>query len=144
MRLRLTVALASILALVPVAASAADEQAEPKPQELIVLIGRGYYREYCRSCHGADGVGNGPAARALARQPADLTRIAERRKGTFNSVEVAALIDGRIDIPAHGSREMPVWGSVFSKEAGDDSLGDEIVRGRLLMLVEYLRSIQRR
>jgi mono/diheme cytochrome c family protein len=125
-------------------AAAGGQPDEPKPQELIVMVGQSYYREYCRSCHGADGVGNGPAARAMAPRPADLTRIAERRKGTFNPVEVAALIDGRIDIPAHGSREMPVWGSVFSREAGDDAFGDEIVRGRLLMLVEYLRSIQRR
>jgi hypothetical protein len=144
MRLNPTLALACILVWIPMAASAAEKKAEPKPQELIVMVGHSYYREYCRSCHGTDAVGNGPAARALTPRPADLTRIAERRQGVFNSVEVAALIDGRIDIPAHGSREMPVWGSVFSKEAGGDSLGDEIVRGRLLMLVEYLRTIQRR
>ncbi len=142
MRLGLAVSFVTVLTLTA-SAVPAGETSEPKPQELIVLVGRSYYRDYCRSCHGNDGMGNGPAARALTPRPADLTRIAERHGGTFNAVEVAARIDGRIDLPAHGSHDMPVWGRLFSQEVGDDSLSDEIVRGRLLILVEYLRSIQR-
>ena len=56
---------------------------------------------------------------------------------------MAAIIDGRASIAAHGGREMPVWGRAFADEVGGDAVGDEVVRGRLLILVEYLRSIQR-
>jgi len=53
-----------------------------------------------------------PAA-ALTTPPADLTRIAARRGGSFPDGEVARFVDGRFDLPAHGTREMPVWGERF-------------------------------
>ena len=115
---------------------------DPKPLELIELIGREYFVDYCASCHGKDARGRGPAAAALKKMPADLTRISERRDGSFPSAQIAAFIDGRIDIEAHGSRDMPVWGRDFAEQVGSDATGDELVRGRLLVLVEYLRSIQ--
>jgi len=115
----------------------------PQPSELIVEVGHAYFKQYCASCHGKDALGDGPSAPALKTPPPDLTRIAARRKGVFNSAEVAAIIDGRTQVAAHGSGVMPVWGRRFSEESGDDSIGDEIVRGRLLILVEYLRSVQR-
>lgn len=36
--------------------------------------GRGVYRRLCQGCHGADGRGDGPAAKFLAIPPTDLTR----------------------------------------------------------------------
>jgi hypothetical protein len=37
---------------------------------------------------------------------------------------------------------MPVWGVRFSTRVHEGSSEDEVARGRLLVLVEYLRSIQ--
>jgi len=38
---------------------------------------------YCAACHGLDGKGTGPAAAALKKAPADLTKISARNGGTF-------------------------------------------------------------
>jgi putative copper resistance protein D len=38
-----------------------------------IVGGQDLYRTHCRSCHGASGYGDGPAAAALPRRPADLT-----------------------------------------------------------------------
>ena len=39
--------------------------------------------------------------------------------------------------------ESPVWGVVFATRVHEASNEEEVARGRLLVLVEYLRSIQR-
>jgi mono/diheme cytochrome c family protein len=105
-------------------------------------IGRTYFVTYCSACHGLDGRGNGPVAAALRTPPADLTRIAQRRGGKFPEAEIAAYIDGRANVQAHGSREMPVWGQKFSEKFGGDTTSEEFVRGHLLILIQYLKSIQ--
>jgi hypothetical protein len=56
--------------------------------------------------------------------------------------EIAASIDGRTVVSAHGSREMPIWGERFGEMGGGGSIGEEVVRGNLLVLMEYLQSIQ--
>ena len=106
-------------------------------------MGRQFFERYCSTCHGMDGRGQGPAALALRTPPADLTQIAKRRGGQFPAAEIAATIDGRTQVRAHGSREMPVWGEHFSEQVGGGSLGEEVVRGNLLILIQYLQSIQR-
>jgi mono/diheme cytochrome c family protein len=107
-----------------------------------VPLGRKYFVQYCSACHGMDASGNGPVAPALRPPPADLRRIARRRGGTFPEAEIAAYIDGRTFIRAHGSREMPVWGERFAEQVGGGSVGEEVVRGHLLLLVDYLKSLQ--
>jgi len=98
---------------------------------------------YCSACHGAHGHGDGPAAVALRPPPADLTGIAQRRDGLFPVAEVTAVIDGRTIIPAHGSREMPIWGERFGEMAGGGPAGEAVVSDVLRMLVDYLQAIQR-
>lgn len=105
-------------------------------------IGHTYFVTYCSSCHGLDGRGHGPVAASLRTPPADLTRIAQRRGGAFPEAEIAAYIDGRTNVRAHGSREMPVWGQKFGEKFGGDSISEEFVRGHLLVLIQYLKSIQ--
>jgi mono/diheme cytochrome c family protein len=105
--------------------------------------GQQYFQRYCSVCHGLSGRGDGPAAPALQPPPADLTRIAQRRGGHFPVADIAAFIDGRTVMPAHGSREMPIWGERFGEMGGGGSVGEEVVRGNLLILIEYLQSIQR-
>jgi mono/diheme cytochrome c family protein len=127
--------------LLGMAAATAQQPPPPIPGET-VSAGRQYFVRYCSACHGMTGRGDGPAASALRTPPADLTRIAQRRGGYFPVAEIAAFIDGRTVVPAHGSREMPIWGERFGEMVGGGSVGEEVVRGNLLVLIEYLQSIQ--
>lgn len=122
----------------PVASQAPDES----PDSLLASVGAGYFQEYCASCHGVEARGDGPAAAALSPRPADLTRIAARRQGQFPSADIAKFIDGRFEVAAHGSRAMPIWGREFLPSGIEPGSADEIGRGRILTLVEYLRTIQ--
>ena len=122
--------------------AAGPTRAEEKFDRVLAEMGAEYYGQYCASCHGRNGAGRGPAAAALKTRPADLTRIAQRRGGTFPDGEMARFIDGRFEVTAHGSREMPVWGRRFGERIPEAGISESIVRGRILVLVEYLKSIQ--
>ena len=78
--------------------------------------GKDMYVAYCASCHGMDGMGNGPAATALKIPPTDLTMLARKNKGAYPGSDVYEIIvsSGTALIPAHGSAEMPVWGPLFA------------------------------
>jgi mono/diheme cytochrome c family protein len=112
-------------------------------REARVAAGESLFGAYCSSCHGTDAKGNGPVAPALRTKPADLTRIAERSGGTFDAAKVAAFIDGRMRIEAHGEREMPVWGRLYD-DRNQNIMTDErlLSPGMIFDLVEYLRTIQ--
>ncbi len=120
--------------------SSAAEPSDP----MLAEVGAGMFKQYCASCHGMTGEGDGPVAGSLKKPPADLTRIAARRGGKFPDAEISRWIDGRFDAPAHGTREMPVWGRQFQDTFAKGTDPDEVVRGRLLTLVEYLKTIQKK
>ena len=120
----------------------AGAQQPPSIPGATVSAGQQYFERYCSACHGMTGRGDGSAAPALRIPPADLTRLAQRRGGHFPVAEIAAFIDGRTSVPAHGSREMPIWGERFGEMGGGGSVGEEVVRGNLLVLIEYLQAIQ--
>jgi mono/diheme cytochrome c family protein len=132
-------------ALIAIALVLATRGSANEPGHDPLLAGRGapMYLQYCAACHGRQARGDGPAVKALVRQPADLTTIAARRGGSFPSAEIARFIDGRFDLPAHGSREMPVWGQQFAADFPDPDVGETIARGNIASLIEYLKSIQR-
>jgi mono/diheme cytochrome c family protein len=117
-------------------------EATNAPIPMLVEVGREEFVQHCAACHGMDARGGGPVASALRTVPADLTQIAARRGGDFPSDEIAEWIDGRLATAAHGTREMPVWGARFSQGLPPDPLSQDLVRGRIETLVEYLRSIQ--
>jgi mono/diheme cytochrome c family protein len=96
------------------------------------------YKAYCAVCHGPGAKGDGPAATALKKAPADLTTIAKRSGGKFSPTDVEAVIIGQQAMASHGSREMPIWGPVFQSLAPDSS----VMKLRVANLVNYLRSIQ--
>jgi mono/diheme cytochrome c family protein len=105
--------------------------------------GEELFVRFCASCHGSEGMGDGPVSRSLNVAVPDLTRIASRY-GEFPSVLIRDIIDGRgIDTRAHGTREMPVWGVEFWVEEGGDVNAQRAVRNAIFRLVEHLRSIQR-
>jgi mono/diheme cytochrome c family protein len=121
---------------------AQDVAEEASAEDLLRQIGRADFLRFCSSCHGASARGDGPVAASLKTRPADLTRIAARRSGRFPASEVTEVIDGRRVLDAHGSREMPVWGLILARPIHEEASGEEVLSGRLLVLVEYLRSIQ--
>jgi mono/diheme cytochrome c family protein len=96
------------------------------------------FREYCAACHGLDGKGNGPAAAALKTVPADLTKINARNGGKFPLVKIERYIKGLDELPAHGSRDMPVWGQLFRDMVGGESAAELRVR----QLTNYLQKMQ--
>ena len=85
-----------------------------------------------------------PSARcgALKTRPADLTRIAVRRGGVFPEGEIARHIDGRFEIGAHGTREMPVWGKVLHSDLSGTREHQMAVRGTILVILDYIESVQ--
>jgi mono/diheme cytochrome c family protein len=102
--------------------------------------GREVFRSYCAACHGEDGRGHGPAATALKIRPADLTLIAMRNSGAFPRDRIVRrLTNGDPSTPAHGSKEMPVWGPNLMALA---PTSDQSVNERIEAVVMYLRSIQ--
>jgi mono/diheme cytochrome c family protein len=105
--------------------------------------GEELFERFCASCHGTGARGNGPVASTLNVMVPDLTTI-EFRYGEFPATLVRDVIDGRgIDMRAHGTRTMPVWGYEFWVEEGGDVAAQNSVRQAIAKLVDYLRSIQR-
>ncbi len=107
------------------------------------------FRNNCAVCHGPVGLGDGPMAAVLSKPPGPLTTLAARNDGQFPTERVIQIIDGRADVKAHGSRDMPIWGDRYSVEAydiaapGAQTLARETyVRGRIAELVLFLQSIQ--
>jgi hypothetical protein len=105
--------------------------------------GEELFGRFCASCHGEQAHGDGPVARSLNVVVPDLTLI-RARYGEFPSMLVRDTIDGRgVDIRAHGTRAMPVWGYEFWVEEGGDVTAQKAVREAITKLVDYLRSVQR-
>lgn len=113
------------------------------PPSTLSEAGRTLYVRYCGSCHGMDARGDGPTAAVLRVPPTDLTSLARANRGSFPAARVSDSIDGRIRIPVHGTREMPIWGERLGDDIGNRDTREEVVRGRIWFLVEYLRTLQR-
>src|SRR5580765_855307 len=56
--------------------------------------GKDLFTNYCAACHGTGAKGDGPAAAALNKKPADLTKISARNGGTFPATKVSRFIEG--------------------------------------------------
>lgn len=95
------------------------------------------FNSYCAVCHGKEGKGNGPAASALTKVPADLTQISARNGGKFPDVRVQRYIEGADAVTAHGTRDMPMWGDLFR------SLSQDSAQMRIAGLTEYIKSLQK-
>jgi mono/diheme cytochrome c family protein len=101
--------------------------------------GQEMYKAYCASCHGVDGKGNGPAASALKNPLPDLTTIKARNGGKFPSAHIIQVVRGDSNSPAHGSKDMPVWGPVFLAVSEHQPAR---VQQRAQNLTNYIGSIQ--
>ena len=115
---------------------------EPSAKEQRAGEGRALFASDCASCHGLTADGGGPVAPYLDPKPPDLRRIAARRGGVFPQIEIEQIIDGRAPIASHGTRQMPVWGASFREETELNEQTEARVRERVVLLVDYLESIQ--
>jgi mono/diheme cytochrome c family protein len=103
--------------------------------------GQEMYTAYCAVCHGTDGKGVGPATPALKTAPPDLTTLTKRNNGKYPALHVAQIIKGDIASPAHGDKDMPVWGRAFrSLQSGTTFEAD--VQRRISSLNGYIESLQ--
>jgi mono/diheme cytochrome c family protein len=134
--------------LVAFICAAAQDQSQDQKQTTIhhstikptsPASGNEMYMSYCAVCHGTDGKGGGPAASALKAQPADLTMLSKNNGGKYPILRVTSTIRSGTSNPAHGSKEMPVWGPLFSEM----SHGHEAeVQQRVSNLTHYVESLQ--
>ena len=97
------------------------------------------FRVFCASCHGGTGKGDGPVADLLRQPPGDLTQIARRSGGNFPRDAVIRTIDGRTLVPAHGTREMPIWGDRLKITEGQ---GEKVIQERIAAIASHLESLQ--
>lgn len=123
------------------AVAAQNKESAPVDSTRLIdsIQGPNLFKAYCAVCHGTAAKGDGPMAKVLKTAPSDLTRITARNNGMFPRVKVRRIISGEEALGAgHGTKEMPVWGPIFSQVAWDQDLG----RVRIDNLARYLESLQ--
>jgi len=126
-----------LTALLIAAVAGAPRGTAQTPASKAAFNGQAIYEDYCAACHGRDGKGDGPAARALKTQPIDLTRISHNHSGKFPEADIKKVILGLDMMPSHGTEAMPVWGKIFTKMGDPNTAGQ-----RADALLVYLRQIQ--
>jgi mono/diheme cytochrome c family protein len=140
-----------ILALIFGCTAWSQEQSSGTPEKKTVKsapvkstmpdTGRGLYKELCTSCHGQSGKGDGPAAATFKVPPTDLTALAKKNNGKYPADHVASVLRFGTAVPAHGSSEMPVWGSVLGTSPihGTDPAKVQL---RIGALTDYVETLQ--
>ncbi len=122
-------------------------------QDFVLGRGRELGRPGTRRLHGAAGQAGAPTRGtrihcrsgrlgSLRTRPKDLTQIAKENGGTFPFAKIVATIDGTNEVRAHGDPDMPVWGEVFSRSSASAITRRADVRGKLMLITQYVQSIQ--
>lgn len=105
--------------------------------------GETLFMQFCATCHGVEGRGDGPMAPVLTLQPVDLTQLS-KREGGFPDFTVIARIDGRDPLVAHGS-PMPVYGPFFEGAGVAHVLpdGQRVITSQpILDLLAFIKELQ--
>ncbi len=137
-----TLLLVICLFSIALASMAARRSAQTEPTPLRPTpagAGAEMYQNYCASCHGRDGTGSGPVSPALKVRTTDLTTLAKRNHGEFPAERVKATIRGDLQVVAHGSKNMPVWGPSFQYLGGGSHAE---VTVRIDNLTRYIAALQ--
>ena len=104
-----------------------------------VTNGKQMFTNYCAPCHGADGKGHGPVAAQLKTPPSDLTILSKNNNGQFPEKHIVGILQFGMDVPSHGSPEMPVWGPILGKMGQSEPQEKHL---RISNLSQYLKIIQ--
>jgi mono/diheme cytochrome c family protein len=131
-------AILALMVIVGLGAAAQKIKKVPAPYTS-PASGKDMYVNHCAACHGAEAKGDGPAATALKTSPTDLTTLAKKNGGKFPANHVYSSIVGDLNVPAHGTPEMPMWGNVYS---GMSKGRHAEVQQRVSNLTSYIESLQ--
>jgi hypothetical protein len=131
-----------LVLLVSMVVSASAQNRNQRQPPIRPVDGVSIFQNYCAACHGPNGRGHGPVFEVLKREVRDLTRLSLRNHDKFPAIHVRTIIMFGADdlLPAHGSKEMPIWGPIFHEIEFDQDLGNV----RLENVTKYLESIQRK
>ncbi len=130
--------MAGAVAVVIVLAACGRHETTDDRQLGAVMFGR-----YCASCHGNAGDGTTPLASQLQTAPPDLTRLSKKFGSPLRRDELAAYIDGRQTLAAHGTREMPVWGERLYEGFPETPGTDAVREGTIDLILDHLEAIER-
>ena len=100
------------------------------------------YTQYCASCHGERGSGDGPMVPVLTVKPSDLRTITTRHRGEFPRELLGRIISGDEVIAAHGTRVMPIWGERLQEDVLGTVNRPAVAQGRIGFLIDYLETLQ--
>ena len=106
--------------------------------------GKQLYLQYCSSCHGPEGKGDGKISRELKFRVPSLTGLAKKNYGMFPLDDVMATIDGRRAVRGHGERNMPVWGETFYSEAEGKKYSELTTLLKAKIIAEYVATLQQK
>ncbi len=119
------------------------------PQALAqdAVSGQAEFRDHCAACHGLTGLGDGPIGPLLKIPAPNLAQISQRNGGKFPFQRVYETITGTNVLAAHGSRDMPLWGDRYMKDASpvtpdQEAITKQLVEERILSLVYYIGTLQ--
>jgi mono/diheme cytochrome c family protein len=101
------------------------------------------YLQYCSSCHGKDGRGNGSVSSYLKIKVPDLTSLKKNNRGIYPMDKVMSAIDGSRAVRGHGDRDMPVWGEIFRKETEGRKYSELTSLIKTKVIAEYIATLQR-
>ena len=132
--------LTALLILIVCSVGQAQQQSVKRvaAKPTVSVAGKDLFGQYCAVCHGTDGKGAGPAASAMKTSPTDLTRISRRNNGKFPEERMLRILHGEESVTAHGSQEMPVWGTVMNNMTPNLEMAQARVHG----LLQYLEDLQ--
>ena len=104
--------------------------------------GRQMYYDYCAPCHGVSGKGDGPAVPALKTPPTNLTLLAKGNGGKYPAEHFTNVLQFGTATPAHGSKDMPIWGRLFMSLSASHATVRAESGSRINKLSEYVKTLQ--
>ena len=120
---------------------------QSSPATPSVDVGKYEYDGHCAICHGLSGTAKeeGAYSSLLSKTIPNLTTLSKNNNGVFPFARVYQTIDGREQVQAHGTREMPVWGREYTAMGTNISPyydPEAFARAKILALTEYVYRLQ--
>jgi mono/diheme cytochrome c family protein len=111
-------------------------------EEYRLRVAQNFFDDKCGRCHGSSR-GEGPQwVEDFGGEAPDLRELWRHYGTPLPHDELAALIDGRTDVAAHGPRAMPVWGETLYEGFPESGSVEEMRAGTIDMLIDYLQTVQ--